>query len=306
MKKIAWLALLAALALGAGCLFTASAEEFRSGDFAYILLEDGTAGITQYKGWDAAVVIPESLDGYPVTSIGEFAFDRLYSGLASVTIPQGVVSIGDYAFSDCGYLASVSMPDSVKTIGVRAFRNCSSLTALALPDGLEEIGDEAFAGCSGLTAVTVPDSVKMIGINPFQGESLETLAVSPDHPWLAVSDGVLFTRADKRLVCCTRAQARSVYEVPQGTLSIGDKAFRNCAWLAAVTIPDSVTAIGEEAFFRCPDLATVRIPGSVTSAGDDLFDRRHDNLTVIVDRNSYMERYCRQHEITFIYAEPGD
>ena len=266
MKKIAWLALLAALALGAGCLFTASAEEFRSGDFAYILLEDGTAGITQYKGWDAAVVIPESLDGYPVTSIGEFAFDRLYSGLASVTIPQGVVSIGDYAFSDCGYLASVSMPDSVKTIGVRAFRNCSSLTALALPEGLEEI----------------------------------------DHPWLAVSDGVLFTRADKRLVCCTRAQARSVYEVPQGTLSIGDKAFRNCAWLAAVTIPDSVTAIGEEAFFRCPDLATVRIPGSVTSAGDDLFDRRHDNLTVIVDRNSYMERYCRQHEITFIYAEPGD
>ena len=198
------------------------------------------------------------------------------------------------------------MPDSVKTIGVRAFRNCSSLTALALPDGLEEIGDEAFAGCSGLTAVTIPDSVKMIGINPFQGESLETLAVSPDHPWLAVSDGVLFTRADKRLVCCTRAQARSVYEVPQGTLSIGDKAFRNCAWLAAVTIPDSVTAIGEEAFFRCPDLATVRIPGSVTSAGDDLFDRRHDNLTVIVDRNSYMERYCRQHEITFIYAEPGD
>ena len=42
------------------------------------------------------------------------------------------------------------------------------------------------------------------------------------------------------------------------------------------------------------------------AAGDDLFDRRHDNLTVIVDRNSYMERYCRQHEITFIYAEPGD
>ena len=86
---------------------------------------------------------------------------------------------------------------------------------------------------------------------------------------------------------------------------IGKTAFSGNA-LTSVTIPDSVTAIGEEAFFRCPDLATVRIPGSVTSAGDDLFDRRHDNLTVIVDRNSYMERYCRQHEITFIYAEPGD
>ena len=306
MKKFAWLAFLAGLVLTAGCLFTASAEEMICGDFAYVLLDDGTAEIKQYKGSDDTVVIPDRLNGYPVTSIGEFAFDRLYSGLASVTIPEGVTAVKDFAFSDCGNLSFVSLPDSVTVIGAMAFRNCAALTSLTLPENLEEIGDQAFMGCSRLTALTLPDSISIVGVNPFQNNSLETLAVSPGHPYLTVTDGVLFTRPDKRLVCCTRAMNRKSYEVPQGTLAIGDKAFENCFWLASVTIPDSVTSIGEEAFFRCPSLVTVRIPASVTSIGEYIFDRRHDTPAVIVDRDSYADLYCRGCAIAFIYAEPGD
>ena len=81
----------------------------------------------------------------------------------SVTIEDGVTSIGKFAFSDCTALTSVIIGDSVTTIGDYAFYNCPSLTSVTIPDGVTEINFLAFGGCDFLTSVTIPDSVTSIG-----------------------------------------------------------------------------------------------------------------------------------------------
>ncbi len=113
-------------------------------------------------------VIPRTIKGYPVTSIGKRAFSEC-SALTSVTIPDGVTSIGDEAFFGCDRLTSVTIPDSVTSIGREAFYGCSRLTSVTIPDSVTSIGWGAFYGCSRLKSVTIPDSVTSIGRRAFYG-----------------------------------------------------------------------------------------------------------------------------------------
>ena len=104
-----------------------------------------------------SVTIPNS-----VTSIGDYAFEKC-SGLTSVTIGNSVTSIGREAFSNCSGLTSVTIPNSVTSIGNEAFWNCRSLTSISIPNSVTSIGRWAFAYCRGLTSVTIPNSVTSIG-----------------------------------------------------------------------------------------------------------------------------------------------
>ena len=283
MKKLLALLCLALCAV----LFTATApafaeeaerETFTSGDFEYALLDDGTAEITKYGGNADVLTLPDALDGHAVTAIGDYAFYECYK-LTSATIPDSVTSIGDGAFCQCWYLTSVTIPDSVTSIG-----------------------DWAFSFCHSLTSVTIPDSVTSIGANPFAHcSSLTLIAVSPDHPVLAVIDGVLFSKADKRLVCYPYAFTASSYSVPQGVESIGDSAFSGCYELTSVAIPDSVTFIGKAAFSGCVWLKSVTIPDSVTSIGDIAF-LGCESLTLTVGRDSYAEEYCIENGLKYAGA----
>ncbi len=99
-----------------------------------------------------ALTIPSSIDGYPVTSIGECAFFYCTS-LTSVTIPNSVTSIGDYAFNGCISITSLTIGNSVNTIGKSAFRDCTGLTSLTIGSSITSIGSDIFKGCKNIAEI---------------------------------------------------------------------------------------------------------------------------------------------------------
>ena len=180
-------------------------------------------------------------------------------GATEYAIPDGVTTIGGYAFYDCYSLTSVTIPDSVTTIGESAFAWCSGLTSVTIGDSVTTIGDYAFQGCDSLTSVTIGDSVTTIGYGAFYYCSSLTSVTIPDS---VTSIGECAFYDCYSLTSVT---------IPDSVTTIGFCVFSGCSSLTSVTIPDSVTAIGDGAFVYCDSLTSVTIPDSVTSIGVNAF-----------------------------------
>ena len=152
------------------------------------------------------------------------------------------------------------------------FGLCKSLTSVTIPDSVTAIGNLAFTGCKSLTSITISDSVAQIGVNPFLScSTLKSISVSPEQPYFATIDGVLFRKADKLLIAYPAGSKSSAYTIPQGITAIGDYAFSWCSSLTSVTIPDSVASIGNRAFLNCDSLTSIGIPDSVMQIGVNPF-----------------------------------
>ncbi len=132
-------------------------------------LTNGTITITSYPDWTGgAVTIPSTIEGVPVTTIGQGSFSE-NTWLTSVMIPNSVTTIGDSAFEGCSSLTNITIAGGVIVIEDGAFGGCSDLTSIAIPNSVTSIGYSAFSDCWSLTNVTVGSGLTTLGGWAFYG-----------------------------------------------------------------------------------------------------------------------------------------
>ena len=169
-------------------------------------------------------------------------------------------------------IESVSIEDGVTSIGESAFDSCTSLTSVTIPNSVTSIGDSAFLRCASLISITIPNSVTSIGWRAFENcTSLTSIEVLENNKNYSSLDGVLFNKDKSKLITYPAGKADSEYAIPNSVTSIGYSAFENCTSLTSITIPNSVTSIGGSAFYGCTSLASITIPNDVTSIGYGVF-----------------------------------
>ena len=256
--------------------FTVSAET--DGKFNYTV-NDGEVTITGCTDPVGEITIPSSIDGYPVTSIGGWAFYNC-TGLTSVAIPDSVTSIGNYAFEDCTGLESLTVSSGneiyhssgnciIETNTGELILGCKN--SIIPNDGsVTSIGDYAFCGCTGLTSITIPDSVTSIGWGAFEDcTGLKSLTVSNGNEIFHSSGNcIIQTNSGELILGCKN----SIIPNDGSITSISYYAFNGCTSLTSITIPDSVISIGYSAFSGCTGLTSITIPDSVTSIEDYAFE----------------------------------
>ncbi|MFA5312237.1 MAG: fibronectin type III domain-containing protein [Methanomassiliicoccales archaeon] len=289
------------------------ASALEEAGFVYTL--SGTpevATITEYTGAGGAVTIPSAIGGYDVVAIGNEAFNNGHGyQVTSVTIPDGVTSIGSYCFANCEQIMTITIGSGVTYIGTEAFYDCGSLSYITvdadnpnytsivgvlydkqlttlikcptekggqviIPDSVTTILWHAFQSCEYMNQLTIGSG--MTGIEPYtfeESESLATVTFSPGSSLVSIGDNAFDS--------CPSLIAIAL---PESLETIGYKAFQFCTSLSSVDIPGNVTSIDNDAFRACVSLTTVGIPASVTSIGETAFGGCSGLTSIEVDADN--------------------
>jgi len=233
------------------------------------MIENGVITIAKYTGPGGNVIIPDKINGMPVTTIGTWSFQN--GGLTNVTIPGSVTSIGLCAFEGCG-LTNVTISASVTSMGENPFGANSDLLSIsvdtanpafisgtdgvvfskdktkliaypagkagsyAIPEGVTRVMGRAFLGSSKLSGVTIPASVTNI-------------------EWFAFS-------------CC---EGLTTITIPDSITTIDAVMFENAAGLTTVVVGKSVAKIGNVAFRGCRNLSSIYFKGNAPSLDSEVF-----------------------------------
>ena len=275
----------------------------------FTLSEDETSYTVTGAESDGTVVdIPAVYNGWPVTAVGDGAFEN--SDIASVDLPDSILSIGEKAFAGTDSLRDVVIPSSVvawgkeafagsavervtvngTVVGASAFDGCENLISVSFTDKLKKIDEYAFYACTALKNVDIPQS----GVTVYRGAfgyttSLEAVEVPAGTKWngsfafwkSGVKSAILHCGVGGGAFEGCESLGKVVIDLPEGTTAtIGAQAFKESA-LSDITISSGITSISQLAFAKCKNLKTLVIPNTVKTIGTTTISK--------ADRGVFME-----------------
>lgn len=281
LKKILTLGMALCLCLSLLTLTSCGGGETKG--LEYELNADGESytviGSGEAFGYDVDIelVIPAKHEGKPVTKIGDYAFDR--EPLKSVVIPDSVTEIGKGAFSYCsssskGGLDTITIGNGVKTIGEEAFAGNGYITSVTIPASVTSIGGGdwitgAFSGC-GLTAITVAE-----GNTVYDSRNGCNAIIEKATNKLIVGSATTVIPSDVTTIGAYAfdgaASSFTAIEIPANVKTIEEGAFFGCSELKTVTLNEGLEAIGKKAFYSIDAIESLVIPNSVTTIGEAAF-----------------------------------
>lgn len=226
-------------------------------DTRAIVIEPGVTHIGQYAFRSAraeTLSLPEGLE-----SIGCAAFENC-SGLTGLALPQSLYRLDRLAFSGCRSISGTLDLSGVTELEADAFSSCDALEEVILSGALTQIPERLFYGCGTLARVDIPEGVTVIGPDAFYRTAISSIELP----------GGL-----KEIGSGAFADCQNLTELllPEGLTVIGNKAFQSCLGLTSITVPDSVTDLGENTFESCENLISARLPAGYTGALDGTFMR---------------------------------
>lgn len=148
--------------------------------------------------------------------------------MLSVVLPEGLTTIGAYAFSNDNRLDNIVIPSTVTSIGNQAFSDCYNFTEITIPSGVTSIGEYLFYSCSNLQTVTLPNTITIINQSAF-----------------------------------SQCQSLAIINIPSSVRTIDICAFESCTSLLNLNVPSVVTTINDNAFYEVPN---VNYTGSATGS----------------------------------------
>ena len=209
--------------------------------------------------------------GNGVTTIGDRAFQEAGTSVEEmvVTMGNGVTSIGEYAFYSCSHLKAVTLPSSLTEIKAYAFQS-TGLTRITIPASVTNIGEWAFRDCFNLTNISIEDSENPLSMvagyyNPF----------SANNAYTYITERNVYIGRN-----LTLSETSSVFdgitsvEFGPNVTTINSYLFYQAAKLSSVTIGNGVTTIGDYAFQEAGtsvEEMVVTMGSGVTSIGDQAF-----------------------------------
>lgn len=251
------------------CVFRRKGEQVNpASDFAYTA-DGGEVTITEYIGESEHVLIPDTIDGLPVTALGHRAFYE--KTVTTVVVPDSVTEIGAACFSGDNYLVSLKLPDGLKRLPPASLESCMRLYDFDLPQSLEKIYSSVFEFNYYLTHLTLPSSLTEIEQLNFIGlYGLQSLTLAEDDAAFKLDEtnGLLMTADGTRLLHCFSdiVPAEEII-LPEGLKTVDPFAFHYDYDVKRVVLPEGVETIGALAFAMCPNLTEIVIPASVTDIG---------------------------------------
>ena len=279
--------------------------EYNQYDNAYYLGNENNPYVVLMRAINTSITsceihpLTKFLYGSRSTTVSNLGSFRNCNQLTSITLPEGLLEIGEYAFERCSKLTGdIVIPNSVSAVGQSAFSNCSKITGISIGDSLTSIPSNILYGCSNLRTVHIGASLTSIGgsnsLFNRSAQYLTSITVSPQNQTFVVDGNCLINKVKKELIIGygnftipLDLGIETIYDyafyyvssnkneliLPSTLKSIGTYAFYYCSGLTGdLIIPSGVTSIGNYAFYYCSGLTgDLIIPSGVTSIGSSAF-----------------------------------